>query len=561
MRWPFWEAWLEKLITPAEGAYAYPLLVKQLLRNALVQVRDQEIVYRSRRFTYGEFGNRVSRLASALRDHLGVQPGDTVGIMDWDSNRFLEALFAVPMMGAVLQTINVRLSPEQVAYTINHARPSVILVNAEFAGLLAEIRPHLTTAKRFVLMQDAPLHNADTPVAGFDAGYEEMLATGHGHYEFPDFDENTQATAFYTTGTTGEPKGVYFSHRQIVLHTLSLLANLALAPSQGRFHRDSVYMPMTPLFHVHGWGLPWCATAAGVKQVYPGRYEPAALLNLIRTEGVTFTHCVPTILQMLLNAPESQATDLSKLTMAVGGSALPVGLARQAMARGIDVFGGFGMSETGPVLTISHLTRAELTGDADTEAPLRTGTGAAGPLVEIRVVDGAMNDVPHDGATVGEMVVRAPWLTQGYLHNPEASETLWAGGYLHTGDLATMTASGRIRLRDRIKDVVKTGGEWVSSVLLEDLISQAPHVSQVAIIGVEDAKWGERPLAVVVPDAGAAVLPADLQRHLRRFVDEGVISKYAVPEQFVFAASLPKTSVGKVDKKQLRLAYGVAAPT
>ena len=546
-----------KLIIATPDAYAYPLLVKQLLRNSLVQARGQEIVYRARRFTYAEFGDRVSRLASALHGGMGVQPGDTVGIMDWDSNRFLEALFAVPMMGAVLQTINVRLSPEQVAYTINHAGPSVILVNADFAGLLAEIRPHLATAKRFVLMQDAEA----PPPAGFDAEYEALLAAGHGHYDFPDFDENTQATAFYTTGTTGEPKGVYFSHRQIVLHTLSLLANLALAPSQGRFHRDSVYMPMTPLFHVHGWGLPWGATAAGVKQVYPGRYEPAALLNLIRTEGVTFTHCVPTILQMLLNAPESRDTDLSGLTMAVGGSALPLGLARQAMARGIDVFGGFGMSETGPVLTIAHLTRAELAGDADAQAPLRTGTGAAGPLVEIRIVDGAMNDVPHDGVAIGEMVVRAPWLTQGYLDNPEASEKLWAGGSLHTGDLATMTVSGRIRLRDRIKDVVKTGGEWVSSVLLEDLISQAPHVSQVAVIGVEDAKWGERPLAVVVPDNGAVVQPADLQRHLRRFVDEGVISKYAVPEQFVFAASLPKTSVGKVDKKQLRLAYGAAAPT
>ncbi len=547
-----------RLITSAEGAYAYPLLVKQLLRNALVQAGEQEIVYRDlRRLTYAEFGRRVSRLASALRDRLGVMPGDTVGIMDWDSNRFLETLFAVPMMGAVLQTVNVRLSPEQVAWTINHAGASVLLVNEEFAGLLAEIRPHLSTARRFVVMRDA----AGGAGAG-DAEYEALLAAGREDYDFPDFDEDTQATTFYTTGTTGEPKGVYFSHRQVVLHSMALLAQLGLGSHKGWLGRDTVYMPITPMFHVHAWGLPWALTAAGVKQVYPGRYEPATLLRLIRTEGVTFSHCVPTILQMLLTAPDSQATDLSKLTMAVGGSAMPASLAAQAVARGMDAYAGFGMSETGPVLTMSQLTRAELALDPSRQVELRTEVGPPNLLVEIRVVDGAMNDVPHDGVSTGEMVVRAPWLTQGYHANPEASRQLWAGGFLHTGDLASIAPSGRIRIRDRIKDVVKTGGEWVSSILLEDLISRAGGVSQVAVIGVEDAKWGERPLAVVVPDpAGVPPKTAELQRHLQAFVEEGVIPRYAVPERFVFAAGLPKTSVGKIDKKQLRLAYGAIPPT
>ena len=546
-----------RLIARTEEAYAFPLIIKQLLRNALVQARDQEIVDRDlRRFTYAEFGRRVSRLASALRDRLGVVPGDTVGIMDWDSSRFLETLFAVPMMGVVLQTINVRLSPEQVAWTINHAGASVILVNAEFAGLLAEIRPHLVTAKRFVVMRDAPGGEA---VAG-DAEYEALLAAGRDDYDFPDFDEDTQATAFYTTGTTGEPKGVYFSHRQVVLHSMSLLAQLGLGAHKGWLGRDTVYMPITPMFHVHAWGLPWALTAAGVKQVYPGRYEPAMLLRLIRTEGVTFSHCVPTILHMLLAAPDSRDTDLSMLTMVVGGSTLPAGLARQAMARGMDVFTGFGMSETGPVLTMSQLTRAELALAPDQQADLRAEVGPPNLLVEVRIVDDAMNDVPHDGVAMGEMVVRASWLTQGYHASPEASRRLWAGGFLHTGDLASMTPAGRIHIRDRIKDVVKTGGEWVSSVLLEDLISRAEGVSQVAVIGVEDATWGERPLAVVVPDAGARPETAALQRHLHAFVKEGVIPKYAVPERFVFAASLPKTSVGKIDKKQLRRAYGTAAP-
>ena len=539
----------------SDGPYAYPLLLKQLLRNPLLQWPDQEIVYRDlRRMTYGEFGRRVSRLASALRTEMGVEPGDTVGVMDWDSTRFLEALFAVPMMGAVLQTINVRLSPEQLAYTINHAGASVILVNDEFAGLLDAIRPDLVGVRRFVVMRDRPGAKAEAP---FHAEYEELLEAGRDDYDFPDFDENTQATAFYTSGTTGLPKGVSFTHRAIVLHTLSLLTRLGLAPRQGRFDRDSVYMPMTPMFHVHAWGIPWAATAAGVKQVYPGRYEPATLLRLIEAEGVTFTHGVPTILQMLLSAPGSEAVDLSRLTMVVGGSDLPIGLTRRAMARGIDVFGGFGMSETGPALTMSQLGAAELAGDADRQADARTEIGFAGPLVEIRVVDPAMNDVPHDGKTSGEMVVRAPWLTQGYLKNPEASERLWAGGYLHTGDLVTISRTGRIRVTDRMKDVVKTGGEWVSSVLLESLISQVEHVQEVAVIGVDDAKWGERPLAIVVPQpgAGACLDEACLHRHLHGFVQSGMISRIAIPDRIVLVDSLPRTSVGKIDKKRLRTIY------
>ncbi len=541
----------------AKEFYAYPLLLKQLLRNALLQWPGQEIVYRDlRRRTYAEFGARVSRLAHALNTQLGVRPGDTVGVMDWDSDLFLEAFFAVPMMGAVLQTINVRLSPEHLAYTINHAGASVILINDDFAPLLDAITPHLAGTRRFVVLRDRPGMGATLP---FEAEYEELLATGRDDYDFPDFDENTQATAFYTSGTTGLPKGVSFTHRGIVLHTMSLLTRLGLAPRQGRFDRSSVYMPMTPMFHVHAWGFPWAATTAGVKQVYPGRYEPATLLRLIATEGVTFTHCVPTILQMLLGAPEAEATDLSRLAMAVGGSDLPASLARRALARGIDVFGGFGMSETGPVLTMSQLGQAELQADADRQVEVRTRIGFAGPLVEIRVVDPAMRDVPHDGSTAGEIVVRAPWLTPGYRGDEAASEALWAGGYLHTGDLATMDPVGRICVTDRIKDVVKTGGEWVSSVLLESLISQAEDVHEVAVIGVADAKWGERPLAVVVPQSGATIDTATLRGYLQGFVERGAISRIAVPDRVVIVDGLPRTSVGKIDKKRLRATFSVPA--
>src|SRR5580692_3044396 len=390
-------------VTPS--AYSYPLLIKQLLHAPLAQTPRQEIVYRDvRRLTYLELRDRIGRLASALTK-IGVRPGDTVGVLDWDSNRFLEAFFAIPMMGAILQTVNVRLSPEQIVYTINHAGSTTLLVNDEFAPLLEGLKSQLPKVKTLVVMSDRP--SPQTGGLSFVGEYEELLATGSPDYDFPDFDENVQATTFYTTGTTGLPKGVFYSHRQLVLHSLCELAFLGVAGRQGRFSRDDVYMPMTPMFHVHAWGFPWSATLAGVKQVYPGRYEPAMLLKLIKTEGVTFTHCVPTILQMLLGAAAAAKTDLAGLKMIIGGSALPKSLAKQAMDRGVDVFAGYGMSETGPLLTVAHLKASDLSGDADQEVEIRTRAGRACPLVDLRIVDADMDEAPHDGATSGEIVVRA----------------------------------------------------------------------------------------------------------------------------------------------------------
>ena len=300
-----------RLIQVAKSAYQYPLILKQLWHTPIVQTPDQEIVYRDqKRFTYREIRERIGRLASALHN-IGVRPSDTVGILDWDSNRFLEVFFAIPMMGAILQTVNVRLSPEQIAYTINHAKCSTLIVNDEFAGLLEGFRSKLTNVERMIVMSDhSSPRTGDLPFVG---EYEALLAAASPDYDFPDFDENTQATTFYTTGTTGLPKGVYYSHRQLVLHALSELAFLGIAGVQGRFCRDDVYMPITPMFHVHAWGFPWAATLAGVKQVYPGRYDPSMLLKLIKNEGVTFTHGVPTILQKLLGAAATAKTHLSGL--------------------------------------------------------------------------------------------------------------------------------------------------------------------------------------------------------------------------------------------------------
>ena len=541
-------------IERAANAYAYPLLIKQLLHTPLAVAPDQEIVYRDLvRYTYRDLRARIGQLASGLAK-LGIGPGDTVGMMDWDSHRYLECFFAVPMMGAVLQTVNVRLNPEQILFTLNHAGPKVLLVNAEFLPVLESIKDRIETVEKYVLISDAP-HAEQTSIP-FECDYEILLLSGSANYDFPDFDENTRATTFYTTGTTGLPKGVYFSHRQLVLHTLAETAAMALAPSQGRLHRDDVYMPITPMFHVHAWGFPYAATMAGLKQVYPGRYAPETLLELKVKEGVTFSHCVPTILHMMLSHPKIDTFDLTGWKVIIGGSALPTGLAEAAIKRGMDVFTGYGMSETCPILTLAHV-KTGLAKEGDPAVNLRVKTGLPIPLVELRIVDHDMKEAAHNGKATGEIVVRAPWLTQGYFKNPEASETLWAGGYLHTNDIGSIDKDGYVQVTDRLKDVIKTGGEWVSSLEIEDIISQHPDVSEVAVIGVKDPKWGERPKALVVlKDGRAGALAADdLKAFIKTYADRGIISKFGIPQDIVFIEALIKTSVGKLNKRALRDAY------
>ncbi|MBI2277934.1 MAG: fatty acid--CoA ligase [Dechloromonas sp.] len=536
-------------VTPK--AYSYPLLIKQLLHAAMATSQDQEIVYRdSSRHTYGEFGKRIGRLANALSAQ-GVKSGSTVAVMDWDSHRYLECFFAVPMMGAVLQTVNVRLSPEQILYTLNHARADIVLVNVEFIPVLAIIKDQLETVKKFILITDdgADLASFKVPYAG---EYEQLLAAESSTYDFPDFDENTRATTFYTTGTTGLPKGVYFSHRQLVLHTLAVTAHLGTAPGQGRLHRDDVYMPITPMFHVHAWGLPYIATMLGLKQVYPGRYAPDTLAQYIRDEKVTFSHCVPTILHMLLSSPAAMDVDFSNWKVIIGGAAFPKGLAAAALARGIDAFAGYGMSETCPILTIARVPADVAADDLERQADLRIKTGYPIPLVDLGTVDGDMIDTPRDGKSPGEIVVRAPWLTMGYLHNPAASEDLWAGGHLHTGDIGVIDGNGCLQVTDRLKDVIKTGGEWVSSLELENIISQHPAVNEVAVIGAKDDKWGERPMALIVLKAGQQATVDDIKALVLKFAEQGHVSRYAVPDQVRFVESLARTSVGKINKKAIR---------
>lgn len=547
--------------------YESPLLIKSLFHSSLAQYPDREIVYADvHRFSYRQLRGRIGSLGSALTN-IGVRPGDTIAVMDWDTHRYLECFFAIPMLGAVLHTVNIRLAPEQILYTINHAEDDWIFVHEDFLPIIAEISDRIERTPRWILLRDPGAENqtqstaapAAAALAGMDfaAEYDALIESGDPAFEFADFNETTRATTFYTTGTTGDPKGVYYSHRQLILHTLAVTAGIAMSSSNGRLHRDDVYMPITPMFHVHAWGMPFVATMMGLKQVYPGRYEADRLLRLIDAEKVTFSHCVPTILRMLLDSPLAQSVDLTKWKVVIGGSSMPEALAAEALKFGVDVFSGYGMSETGPVLT---LAQSDISEDPATLTATRCLSGRALPLVELKIVDEQGRQLDrHDGQQSGELVVRAPWLTRGYFRNQASSDELWRGGYLHTGDIASIDERGYLLIRDRTKDVIKTGGEWISSVALENLAGGCPGVAEAAAIGITDAKWGERPLLLIVLNEhqtssadGRDAVVNGIRDLIEEAVESGTLSSWAMPDRIEFVDALPKTSVGKLDKKRMR---------
>lgn len=530
-----------------------PLVLGSLLGRTLAWAPTQEILYRNeRRISYSTFGRRLEQLGAVLQG-LGVKPGDRVGILDHDSHRYLECFFAVPMIGAVLHTVNVRLTAEQMLYTVNHAGDKTLLVHTDFLPWIESVAGRLTTVETVIVIEDNAAAPAvlSLPIAG---EYESLLAQVTTPFDFPDLDENSVATLFYTTGTTGNPKGVFFTHRQLVLHTLGAGLSLAAHSNPVSFRADDVYMPLTPMFHVHAWGVPYLATMFGIKQVYPGRYEPELLLRLIAEQGVTFTHGVPTILQMLLKHPYSSQVDLSRLQMVIGGAALPQGLAQQAADRGIRLVAGYGMSETCPIVAISHLKPGMPTDNPAARLDVLSRTGFPIALVRAGIVDADGKNLPPGPENVGELVLQCPWLTPGYYREPERSAELWRGGNLHTGDLAYRDADGYIRITDRLKDVIKIGGEWISSLELENVLSQHPSVQEVAVVGVPDSKWGEHPLASVVLRDGIAhpVSSKELTGYLRSVIDQGLVHQRALLTEFHIVTTIPRTSVGKIDKKRIR---------
>jgi fatty-acyl-CoA synthase len=509
-----------------------------LRRGAQVYPESQVVSFEgedSRRGTFAQVAERAARLAGALK-RLGIQSGDRVGTLSWNHQEHLEAYFAVPCMGAVLHTLNLRLDPEQLAYVINHAEDRVILVDASLVPLLAKIRSKLTAVEHIIVIGEG-----DASALGEVLSYEDLVAAERPEYPWPDLGEKTAAAMCYTTGTTGAPKGVVYSHRSIYLHSLAEWGAFSLKEAD----RALVIVPM---FHVNAWGIPYTAFMLGADLLMPGRFlQPEPLCRFIQAERPTFAAGVPTIWQGVLHHIEAHPADLTSMqTIICGGSAVPRSLMeRFEKNHGLRIIQAWGMTETSPIGAVAIPPRGV---PPEEEMDWRSKTGRVVAGVRLRIVDDSGREQPWDGESVGEIEVRGPWITGAYFKDPAPDK--FDDGWLRTGDVGCVDSHGFIQITDRSKDVIKSGGEWISSVALETLLIGHPDVLDAAVIAVPDERWDERPLASVVLKPGRSTSPEEL----RDFVaGHGV--KFWVPERWAVVDEIPKTSVGKYDKKVLRAMY------
>ena len=488
------------------------------------------------RAAHAELAARVDRLARVLRT-LGVEQGDRVGTFAWNNQRHLELYFAIPCTGAVLHTLNIRLFAEQLTYIVNHAEDKVIFVDDSLVPVLEKLAPSFTTVTRYVVMGDG-----DTGQLPNALRYEELLEeAGAGEFDYPELDERQAAALCYTSGTTGNPKGVLYSHRSISLHSSATL----MTDANGLSRADRV-LAVVPMFHANAWGLPYGAALAGADLILPDRFLTAEpLAKLIAAERPTLMGCVPTIFADLLRYADAHPeVDLSSLSNAAcGGSAVPRQLMKDFEERhGVRIFQAWGMTETSPVATYSRPLEAEH-GDAYWDDRARQGRPL--PWVELRLIDDDGREMPWDGRSTGEIQVRGPWVAAGYFREPDDEK--FDAGWLRTGDIAAVDEKGFVQITDRAKDVIKSGGEWISSVELENEVMAHPDVIEAAVIAKPDERWAERPLCCVVVREGASLSAEDLLEHLR-----GRVAKWWLPDEFAFVSEVPKTSVGKFDKKVLR---------
>ena len=529
----------------------YPLLVHQFLERANTFTPNKEIVTRegegTHRYTYADLMLRTSRLSNALSG-LGVGVGDRVGTFAWNTYRHLEAYFAAPVMGAVLHTTNIRLAAEDLVYIINHAGDKVILVDPDLAQLLEPLAPRLESVEHFIIMTDDRNFSTTLPSAH---NYEDLLAGASDTYSPVKQDENEPAGLCYTSATTGRPKGVVYSHRGIVLHSMME----AQADTIGFQERDSV-MAIVPMFHANCWGVPYTATMVGAKQVLNGvRPDPAALCRLIDTEKVTLSLGVPTVWIALLDYLErsGEKYDFSSLReIASGGSAVPLSLIDAIQEKlGVNMVQAYGMTEATPVVSYRR-EWSDLEDSSEGEKRRMAGSqGVMVPGLEMRLVDDEGNDLPWDGEQRAELLFKGPWIADGYYNDPRSEETFIDGWY-HSGDIASVDPNGYIQIGDRVKDMVKSGGEWISSVDLETAIIAHPGVLEAAVIAIPHERWVERPLACVVRNAE---FKGDLAKaEVLDFIKDKFASWW-MPDDVVFIDEIPKTGVGKFDKKVLRERY------
>ncbi|QGA68941.1 long-chain-fatty-acid--CoA ligase [Sulfolobus sp. E11-6] len=535
--------------------YDYQLTIDKIIEWAAYAYPDQEIVYAPPkapkvRLTYSQLYERVRRIASAITQ-FKIKQGDKenlgtrIGVMDWNTSKFLELYYAIPMTGAVMHTVNVRLSPEEMAYTINVAEDEILFTNEDFLPLLSSLLPKLPTVKKVIVMSDKN-EDIDVKLPNVEVyEYEKLSREGDPNYTAPELDENTIATLVFTSGTTGLPKGTYFRHRDIVLHSIVVNAGVWSAPPLNLTNKD-VWLQIPPMFHAHGWGSPYSTLLLGMKTVYPGRYDWNHIIRVIKEEGVTYTAGVPTMLYLIINSPELANYDLRGFKFVVAGQTTPKGLYDEAKKKGILISQGMGMTETAPLMgSLTFKPKMENWPEEKKEEYILYRAGRPAPLVFVRVVDLDMKDVPRDGKTIGEIIVRAPWMTRGYYKDPKKTEETWRDGWLHTGDLGTWDEEGYIAYIDRVKDVIKSGGEWIPSTKLEDLISTHPGVAEVAVIAAKHEKWIERPIAIVTPkqEYKGKLTENDIIQHLNKYVNQGVIPKWWIPDKvIILEGELPKTS-------------------
>jgi len=525
----------------------FPLLMSTLYDHGVRQYPDQEIVSKEHdrsivRTTYGETDDRVRRLATALDKRLGVELGQPVGTFAWNNRRHHELYWATANTGRVCHTLNIRLYADQLHYIINHARDRVIFVDPDLVPLLHAIADKLESVDNFVIMGDS----ADDVGLPGAISYEDLIDGVEPHGQWAELDERSPLMYCYTSGTTGNPKGVAYTQRSTYLHTISNLANFPISSS------DNV-LPVVPMFHAAAWGYPFQAVPMGAKLTYPGPdLSPQGLVPMFVDEQVTFSAGVPTvwlgIQQYLIEDP---SVDLSSIrAFLCGGSAVPRAMIDWFwQERAIKVVQGWGMTETNPIASTSLLKGPMEEWDWEDQLDILETAGRPIPGLKVKIVDDAGNELPHDGEAFGELLIRGPWIAAEYYEDPRTSQS-FVDGWLRTGDVCKITPDGYIRITDRAKDVIKSGGEWISSLDVENALMAHPDVVEATVVGLKHAKWQERPAAFVVARPDSGVTTEDLLHHL-----QGYVAKWWLPDEIVFIDEIPKTGTGKFDKKVVRDEY------
>jgi len=531
----------------------YQLNILNILKYAATSFPEREIVSRNLdgslfRYSYGEAFKRVSRLANAL-ESLGVDVGDRVGVLSWNTHRFFELFFAIPGIGAVLLEMNLRLHPKEIVYVANHSGAKVVFVDESLLPIAEGIAPYIG-AEKYVVMTDGELPETKLPEV---YSYEELIKNAGENYDFPMVDERSAFAACYTSGTTGNPKGVYYSHRSMVLHSMVAAVGLGLKP-------EDVYMQLVPMFHANGWGVFFAATMAGTKLVFPGRYAVdnlAPVIELMKSEKVTATAGAPAIFLPMLNYLQKvEPKPMFNIRAWSGATEPPLAVMKGLKEFGIEIIHAYGATETSPLVCYNYVKpelREKLSEEEIWELKRKQGIPAFG--IEVMLVDENGNKLPHDGKTIGELCIRGHWVTESYYKDPRTFESFIEDGLLkwwRSGDAATIDEWGYIKIVDRFKDLIKSGGEWISSVDLENYLMAHPKVFEACVIGVPHPKWEERPLALVVPkpEFKESLTKEELYEHLKQ-----KFAKWQLPDDIILTDEIPKTSVGKFSKRTLREKY------